>query len=173
MSSPAFRLLALVVLAGSLAYASVEGYAFVRNGFRWTPGALSEACVQEYRQDGTLFFGGNAISVEVADTQAARERGLSGRACIQAGQGMLFTFDEAAIHPFWMNEMRFPIDIIWIRNGVVVEVAADLPPPSETFWVPATHQPSEPADMVLELKAGEAARLGLSPGTPIDIIAYD
>lgn len=105
------------------------------------------------------------LLLELALTDDERRQGLSGREQLSPDEGMLFVFGEAGIFPFWMKEMKFPLDIIWIRNGVVVDVAS-LPPPDGLAY-PATHTPTEPADMVLELVAGGAERYGLSEGVSL------
>jgi hypothetical protein len=75
---------------------------------------------------------------------------------------MLFEFPASGYYPFWMKDMRFPIDIIWISaNKKVVKVQKDLQPSS----YPRTFSSAEPAQYILELKAGEAAQLGLANGT--------
>lgn len=186
ISSPALRLfaflLALFVLVGSLAYTTPQFQSYVRNGFFWTPMKLVAPtdCVQKYREDGivrltpyvTLLYGAQEIAVEIAKTDAERRRGLSGRECIQQGQGMLFVFDETDYHMFWMNEMRFPIDMVWINDGIVVYTAPNVPPPSETGGVPVSRAPPRQglgANIVLELAAGEVKRLGITPRSSIKL----
>jgi uncharacterized protein len=99
---------------------------------------------------------GIRVSVEVARTPAARARGLSGHAPLGEDEGMLFLFDEADRYGFWMKDMLFPIDIIWIRDGVV---DGALP----------SYAPREPADTVLEVRAGFAADRGVVPGLSVGV----
>lgn len=105
---------------------------------------------------------GRDFKIEVADTFAKRELGLGKRDSLPADQGMYFPFDTAQHWVFWMKDMRFPIDIIWIRDGKVIDIAHSVPVaktvPLETF------SPIEPADAVLELNAGVAAEIGLESG---------
>jgi hypothetical protein len=105
---------------------------------------------------------GKSFQVEVADSSAKRELGLGKRDFLPVGQGMYFPFDTAQRWVFWMKDMRFPIDIVWIRDGKVVDIARSVPVPKalplETF------SPIEPADAVLELNAGVAAEIGLEAG---------
>src|ERR1035437_11182288 len=77
-----------------------------------------------FRNDKTLVIGSKKISAEVANTPTARQKGLSGRACISQNEGMLFVFPQSGSYPFWMKDMKFPIDMIWISSAhrtVVVE----------------------------------------------------
>lgn len=113
--------------------------------------------------DATI--GDARIRVEIAATMLARARGLGYRDSLPEGRGMLFTFGSAEQRSFWMKGMRFPIDIVWLRDGEVVDVTADVPPPAGAGLSLKTYAPSEPADDVLELPAGYAARHGIVRGT--------
>ncbi len=106
---------------------------------------------------------GGELDLEIADEGAERGQGLSGRRGLPADQGMLFLFPEANTHAFWMKDMRFPIDIIYLYEGTVTEVFPSVAPPLPG-GVPATVQPTVPADAVLELFAGESARRGIEKG---------
>ncbi|MEO5927498.1 MAG: DUF192 domain-containing protein [Patescibacteria group bacterium] len=101
--------------------------------------------------------------LEIADTDATRTQGLSGRDPLKLEEGMLFVFPREGIYPFWMKDMKFGLDIIWLRHGQVVDVVT-LPPPGPTDIVPPTHVPTQKADEVLEIDAGRAKQLGLEPG---------
>lgn len=108
------------------------------------------------------------VGVEIVDTPALRTRGLSGRADLPDGQGMLFLFETAGVQAFWMKDMRFEIDIVWIRDGKVVGVAPKLPLPKRGVALPQYKSPS-PCDVVLELRAGAAQRMGLQVGDSVRI----
>ncbi len=109
---------------------------------------------------------GTQISVMVADTEAAHKQGLSGRESIKDNQGMLFLFDQPYKYMFWMKDMKFPLDIVFIRDGRIVDMATDLPAPKEGES-PATFTPKEMADRVLEVNAGTAKRFGWDLGTEV------
>jgi hypothetical protein len=108
-------------------------------------------------------IGVHVIEAEVADTPARKQRGLSGRAALGAAEGMLFPYAEPGNHGFWMPDMRFDIDIVWIRAGRIVDVTANASKdrPREV------HRPREPADLVLEVPAGTAARRGFAVGDAV------
>jgi len=108
---------------------------------------------------------GRTFSVEVADTVAKREKGLGERDGLLPDRGMYFPFQTAGRWVFWMKGMRFPIDIVWIREGKVVDITDDVP--VDATLPLATYSPSEPADAVLELKAGTARDIGLKLGDEI------
>lgn len=115
-----------------------------------------------------LSAGDARVRVEIAASALDRARGLSYRDELPDGRGMLFTFGRAQRHSFWMKGMRFPIDIVWIRDGAVVDVTADVPPAEGAIDL-RTYVPVVPADEVLELPAGYAAAHGIEPGTRITL----
>lgn len=122
------------------------------------------------------FFGrGNSITINeqkidllFAKTQEERETGLSGRESLGENQGMLFTFDRPGFYSFWMQDMKFPIDIIFINGDKVVTIYENVPPPAagETLTI---YKPEEPADKVLELNANKAQELKLQKGATIEL----
>ncbi|MBS3903024.1 MAG: DUF192 domain-containing protein, partial [Anaplasmataceae bacterium] len=74
-------------------------------------------------------------------------------------------FPIAGKYSFWMRGMNFPIDMVWIREGKVVGVTADVQPePGKAVYQLASYPPPEPVDMVLEIKAGEAERTNVKAG---------
>lgn len=99
----------------------------------------------------TIQLAGKIIKVKIADTPELREMGLSGREGLAEDEGMLFIFDSDAKYQFWMKDMRFPIDILWLSDkGEVVDIRASVSP--STF--PTVFAPNSPARYVLELRAG-------------------
>ena len=108
---------------------------------------------------------GEKFMVEFADTPAERMQGLSGRDGLGVNEGMLFAFDEPGTHGFWMKDMKFPIDIIWISNNEVIYVSSNLNPDS----YPTIFSPPEPVSQVLEVKAGTILRLNVVEGDKVFI----
>jgi uncharacterized membrane protein (UPF0127 family) len=98
---------------------------------------------------------GAVIAVRVADTAETRQKGLSGFQGLDNDQGMLFLFDQPGMYPFWMKDMHFAIDIIWLKKiqdqkFQIVHIEKNVAP--ETF--PQTFVSNEPADAVLEMNSG-------------------
>ena len=105
------------------------------------------------------------LSLERANTDEARIRGLSGREFIRRDQGMLFDFEEPGRHCIWMKDMRFPIDIIWLdESRKVIKIQEEARPES----YPESFCPDEPARFVLEVNAGVSGEMRLSPGSRLD-----
>ncbi len=108
-----------------------------------------------------------SIRVEISDTPALRQRGLSGRKSLAENAGMLFIFEHPDYHYFWMKDMKFSLDLIWILNGKVVDITPHVSPPSGPVRQLTRYRPSSPADRVLEVKAGVAETCGVKVGDEI------
>lgn len=103
-----------------------------------------------------IVLGNTTLSVQVATTQNEQQQGLSGIESIHAHEGMLFPYSPATDPVFWMKDMLFPIDIIWIRDGFVISINKDVQPPdTKQADAPLTRYPS-PGNVtaVLEVQAG-------------------
>ncbi len=99
--------------------------------------------------------GKRGYHLAVASTQEARQKGLGGRADMKENEGMLFVFDAPDAACFWMKNMHFSLDMIWLdADKRVVHIEQNVSP--ETF--PKSFCPGKPAKYVVELKAGEARR---------------
>jgi uncharacterized membrane protein (UPF0127 family) len=126
-----------------------------------------------YRQaafaQGTVTIGDKIdVRVSVASNDRTRERGLSGKKGLAADEGMLFLFDHRDTFGFWMKDMRFPIDILWINDGVIADLSVDVPMPVPGERLPL-YFPRVPVNTVLEVPAGFAKRHGLKVGMPVDM----
>ncbi len=106
---------------------------------------------------------GHILRVEIADTMATRAQGLSGRERLSEDEGMFFIFPIPAIYPFWMKDMEFPIDIVWIRGEKIVGVTENAAVPDSSSGLPI-YSPPTLIDKVLEVDAGVAKTLGLTEG---------
>lgn len=105
--------------------------------------------------------GNTSIQVEVASSEASREKGLSGRDSLAPNTGMLFVFGSEGYDCFWMKDMKFDIDMLWFdqnQNLVYMQENAS----KSTY--PSSFCPQTAAKYVLELPAGTAKQLGLQLG---------
>lgn len=113
-------------------------------------------------------MGNKKILVEAADTPQKKQQGLSGREKLNDNQGMLFDFpnDDGARPGFWMKDMLFDLDIIWIKNnpstssGRIISITPNVPAPFKDKGLgikdkhlPLYYPPDE-IDQVLEVNAG-------------------
>jgi len=113
-----------------------------------------------------LELGANKITVELARTQLAHYRGLSGRDKLCDDCGMLFVFPEPRKTAFVMRDMKFPLDMIGIREGKVVAIDENAQPENETDLT--VYQNKEVVDYVLEVNAGTVRRLVIKVGDKVD-----
>ncbi len=114
---------------------------------------------------------GNATySVEVKDTPIERNQGLSGREKLGENEGMLFLFDQPQELSFWMKDMQFPLDFIWINDQVVIGLDEHIPHPAINNNEIARLSSPEATDTVLEVNAGHIELYGLKIG---DLVKYE
>jgi uncharacterized protein len=106
------------------------------------------------------------INVEIADTNAKREKGLSFHEPLSEDEGMLFIFDTPGRYGFWMKDMNFDLDFIWIKNNKIVEITSNVSHnnPGKVY------QPKTEVDSVLEVKSGFAKRNQIKIGEQIKIL---
>jgi uncharacterized membrane protein (UPF0127 family) len=109
--------------------------------------------------------GVHTFAVEIADTDATRERGLMFRKSLPEGKGMLFDFKSEQPVNFWMKNTYIPLDMLFIReDGRILRIAENTKPLS-TEIIPS----GGPVRAVLEVIGGTARKLGIAPG---DRVAY-
>lgn len=131
--------------------------------------ALIYARFSAFRPKLTILqVGGAKVEIEIADTIGKQRQGLSGRAALAPDRGMYFPMGMASGHTFWMKDMRFPLDIIWIRAGRIVDISENVPPPVGDTQ-PVSVRPKEPADAVLEVNADFTEKYGIKIGDPVEI----
>ncbi|MCH7712782.1 MAG: DUF192 domain-containing protein, partial [Chloroflexi bacterium] len=112
-----------------------------------------------------VIVGGTAFDIELAETPEKRTQGLSGRDSLAPGAGMLFIHDDEKRYTFWMKDMRFPLDMLWIdADCTVAGISAQVPPPEpgQSDRSLPLFSPETPVLHVLEINAGAAAAAGIS-----------
>ncbi len=109
------------------------------------------------------------FKVEVADTPEKRSKGLGGKESLSDNEGMLFIFDKADRHTFWMKGLKFSLDFVWIKGDMVVDILENVPQPAQgqtDASLPIYTSKTE-ADKVLELKAGSVKKFNIKVGDSI------
>jgi uncharacterized membrane protein (UPF0127 family) len=122
-----------------------------------------------FGQKGKVTVGKQTLSVTVVKTEKDREKGLSGKKSLSDTSGMLFIFDTPDYYSFWMKEMNFPIDIIFINGSKVTTIYKRVPTPSSPSETPPLYKPSFPSDKVLEINAGLSDKYGIKEGDSLTI----
>ncbi len=112
----------------------------------------------------TIRMAGHAFVAEVADTNELRQTGLSGRLSLGDNQAMLFVFPSDGQNLFWMKDMLFSIDMIWLDSNKRIDyIAKDAAPES----YPKTFGPASQTRYVVEIQAGMSDELGLKIGDKV------
>lgn len=112
-----------------------------------------------------LQINGRSFLLQVAKTEQQRELGLGNRASLPADQGMLFIFPQVQPECFWMKDMYFSLDMVWINaNKQVVYIKHDVSP--STY--PDSFCPTQPVAYVIELNAGMTDNTGMRVGETLD-----
>ncbi|MES2540461.1 MAG: DUF192 domain-containing protein [Pseudomonadota bacterium] len=111
----------------------------------------------------TTATGTKTVTVEVAISEPEQERGLMHRPSLPPGRGMLFPFTLPRTASFWMKNTPLPLDLLFIKpDGTITAIlhgkADDLHPLSA----------GEPVTAVVEIGDGEAQRLGIAAGNPVE-----
>jgi uncharacterized membrane protein (UPF0127 family) len=127
-----------------------------------------------FKSKGVSFFSSatatakdHRINLILAKSAQEKEVGLSSRTSLDQDQGMLFPFDKPDYYSFWMRDMKMPIDILFINGTKIVTIYKNVAPPASSTEELPIYKPKEPADKVLELKAGGSDQYGLKEGDQI------
>ena len=122
---------------------------------------------QEENEDIAIIHSGgesHSFTVEVADDDKERARGLMFREELAPDAGMLFDFFDERPVAFWMQNTLIPLDMIFIKDdGTIARVHAEAVPMDRTS-VPS----GEPVRFVLEIPGGRAAELGIEAGDTLE-----
>lgn len=105
----------------------------------------------------------------MADSDATRARGLSGRDSLDPYDGMLFTFDRPRAHRFWMKDTRIPLELVPVGADGVLGAPIDMQPCPQGSVCPQ-FGPDTAYDRALELESGFLAHSGFDPvASPVDL----
>ena len=111
------------------------------------------------------------VNVYLADSSTEHTAGLGNRAALQPGQGMVFVFPDSKIQTFWMKDTSFPIDIVWVQDGVVMGVEPNIQPEAKQTLLSdyKLYSSKLPVNMVIELPAGFTANNGIASGLTVTL----
>jgi len=112
----------------------------------------------------TITINNHTFYLYVARTPKDREIGLSKYNNIPQNFGMIFLFDKSDFYSFWMKGMRFPIDIIFIKDYRVVTVYQNVSPPKGQKEGLLRYKPKSRADRVLEINSGLSQTYNIKEG---------
>jgi len=106
-----------------------------------------------------------SFKVKIAENPSEWKIGLSGTANLEEKEGMLFIFPILAERSFYMKNMNFAIDLLWIKDNIIVGMEKNMLPDNGEKYYDSV----EEIDMVLELKAGSIDNYNLNIGNIIKI----
>lgn len=106
------------------------------------------------------------INLLIADTPYKRQKGLSGKDSLPPNTGMLFIYQVPGKYPFWMKEMKFDLDFVFIKENKVVHIIKNIPCPKKNEQ-PKTVLSKKTFDKVLEIPAGTVNKLGIDTNQKI------
>lgn len=124
--------------------------------------ALRDDSLKNYRKVKAQ-IGGKSYTLFVADDEEKMQRGLSAVKELKNDEGMIFIFNKPDYHRFWMKEMQFPLDFIFLQDNKIVDILTNIKP--ETY--PQTFKPKIPADKVVEVNSREVEKMRLKIGDNI------
>lgn len=111
----------------------------------------------------------HTFNLEIVTSQKDQETGLSKYSNISNDFGMLFPFEKEGNYSFWMKDMKFPIDIIFIRKNKIIKIFNNVPYPKSDNGELPIYSPGGLSDMVLEINAGLSERYKFKNGDWVDI----
>jgi len=121
------------------------------------------------KPNGKVTIGTHVFNVEVAKSEKTKQVGLTKATGIKNDEGMLFAFDTYGLYGFWMKNMKFPVDIIFISDGQIVSTAQDAPLVIASNSSPVVYRPDGVADKILEINAGLVKKYNINAGDNVKI----
>jgi len=110
------------------------------------------------------------VSLEVADNDSARRKGLMFRKNLEKDQGMLFVFEDEAARSFWMKNTYIPLDIIFVDSNMsIVNIEEAYPQPNVSDRNLEIYRSEAPAKYVIELNQGYSENISLEKGDKVKI----
>lgn len=107
---------------------------------------------------------GSKFIIEISDDPEKRSKGLGSREELCDDCGMVFLFDKPGYYSFWMKDMKFALDFIWIAGDKIIDIDENIPPDYSGILKPET-----PVDKVLEVNAGVCGKYKIEMGDEIKI----
>lgn len=121
--------------------------------------------------EASILISGKKIDVAVARTSSEKAKGLSGKTHLAENEGMIFVFPQKTYPSFWMIDMNFALDIIWISDDTIVHIDENVPAPTDGQKNEdlLLYKPPKAIDYVLEVNAGYSEKYDIKVGDKVDI----
>lgn len=112
-----------------------------------------------------ILKGGQKIKLYVADTDEKKSKGLSTLTKLPQNEGMIFNFKDKGFYPFWMKNMNFSLDFVFIDEYRVVDTIENVTPAS----FPKIFTAAKKFDKAIELNSGTISSLKINKGDEINL----
>lgn len=186
MTLPKPKIISAVLVTASLIVVISAGFFYFRPKFFES----GNEPASPKRGEPTVEINNHKFFVEIADEPGERSRGLGGRENLcdegEKGEkivtgvrgimrvrgvmgvrsescGMIFLFDQPGYYNFWMKDMKFPLDFIWIAGDKIIDIDENIPPDYSSVL-----KPNVPIDKVLEVNAGICEGYGIEIGEKVE-----
>jgi len=129
---------------------------------------------QTQEQKPKIKINNTEIELEIADTPEKRTKGLSNRDSLDQNKGMLFVFPKGSTATFWMKDMKFDLDIIWIRDSKIVKIDknAKAPKTGTPDNKLTLYKSNQPIDYVLEVNSSFTDKNNIKVGDKVELINF-
>ena len=167
---------AVGIIAAAAFYANSYGYI---GNLDWSPSGMQKtqpgpvvgdstsSNTSGYRQVNVTLNNFTLVA-DIAENSTQKSKGLSVKDTLHEDEGMLFLFSTSSEHAFWMKNMKFPIDIIWIsKHHEVIHIEHSLEPCVQDSFCP-TYKPDKDSLYVLETVAGFAQKHNVTVNDFVD-----
>ena len=115
----------------------------------------------------TITINTHVFNLYIAKAPNDKEVGLSKYNNLPQNYGMIFPFQTPALYPFWMKDMKFPIDILFIKDNTIVTIYNNIPNPKTKDENLMIYVPKSPANLVLEIQAGISKKYNFKEGDAV------
>jgi uncharacterized protein len=122
------------------------------------------------KKQPVIIINNNKFNLLIAKTQKDQQLGLSKYSSLPQNEAMIFPFSKDDYYGFWMKDMKFPIDIIFIKKDTIVTIYENLKPPKLSTDALLIYQPTQTVDTVVEINAGLVKKQKITVG---DKISYE
>lgn len=118
----------------------------------------------------TIIYAGQELEVLVVKSLISKAQGLSNIKQDELGaDGMLFVFSDYKVRTFWMKQMEFDLDVIWIKDNRILQIDKNVPAPGDSEEAVRMNSNPQKVNYVLEIPSGNADKYGFIEGSIIDL----
>ncbi len=160
----------LIIIFGIILviFAGVVFFQFSSKTTKKTPAKHVTTSTTTTNAANTVTINNHTFKIETAKSSKEQQAGLSGRNSLPADHGMLFVFDKTDYYNFWMKNMKFPLDIIFIKDDKIISIEKNATPPSGESNPPIIKSGGD-VNKVLEINAGLSDKYNIKKGDNLEI----